>query len=660
MNHTTKKYIVYGILLALFYVICWRLNLLIYGILFTLPIIVFCYVGAKLGWQKPMALGLFLCFLWFLSNVLTFFFLAPVSDIGINIAFSEIVSDLIRYPEIINKAITYDLYKMRLVFSLVMLGGLTFVIVNTPTGRGLGLHRLFEVPGGITFSKFNTMGSARWATETEMRNYFNSQGPGLILGKNENNEPYILPYTNEKFDYQRNQNIIVFGATGSGKTASFVKPNVLQADTSYVITDPKMEIYKELAPFLRNQGYDVYKLNLVDMNDSERWNPFLNKDNTCDLTTQDAILIASSIIKNTKDPSEKNSDPFWEKSEQALLTALIMYAIRKFKNEKKTFADILRWATGRTASAIDYDFGKLPPSDPARAAFNVYSQAPDKVRGSIIVSLATRLQLYQSEELANLTSASDFDLEELGKKKTAIFVILSDYDETFHSISALFFTQAFQKLYRLASANQGRLPQFTRFLMDEFCNIGYLPGFTTKLSTMRSRGISAQMIVQSLGQLQNRYPFGQSDEIIGNCDTKYMMGANDAATAKYIVELLGKSTVEQETRGRSDRVVIDAGHISKREFGRELMTPDEILRLDNREGILIIRGTYPAKIKKLFYMEHPNAHKITKLAPTLSLSKTSSIEEELYQAIKNSIPIDNYLEEDYEDTQSEPDEQFQP
>ena len=174
---------------------------------------------------------------------------------------------------------------------------------------------------------------------------------------------------------------------------------------------------------------------------------------------------------------------------------------------------------------------------------------------------------------------------------------------------------AFQELYKLASKTGGTLPVFTRFIMDEFCNIGYIPDFTQKLSTMRSRGISAQMIVQSLGQLENRYPFGQADEIIGNCDTKLMLGANDAHTTHYIVDLIGKTTVEQHSHSRSDKVVLDAGGITRREVGRHLITPDELLRLDNREALLIVRGIYPAKIQKLYYKEHPEAVILEHLNP---------------------------------------------
>jgi len=657
LEYIAKKNIYYGVLLFVVYLISWQLNILIYSILLTAPIIIYRFIAPELDWQRPALLGLFLCLLWFAANVLAFFFLAPISDIGVSRAFREIFTDLLRYPELINKALGYNVYRMRLAVNLVLLGSFTLILVNTPTGRGLGLHRLFEIPNSITFSKRNTMGSARWATEKELRRYLTYQGPGLILGKNERSELYILPHTSREFDYQRNQHVIVFGATGSGKTASFVKPNVLQADTSYVITDPKMEIYNELASYLRDQGYDVYKFNLVNMSDSHRWNPFLRKNGTCGLISEDAVYIASSIIKNTKDPLEKTSDPFWEKAEQSLLSSLIAYAINHFDDEDKTFDGILQFATGRTPAALDYDFGRLSPSDPARRTYNAYAQAPEKVRGSIIISLATRLQLFQSRDVANLTSASDFDLEELGEKKTAVFVILSDYDETLNPISALFFTQAFRSLYRLALAHQGALPQHVRFLMDEFCNIGYLTHYTRMLSTMRSRGISAQMITQSLGQLENRYPFGQSNEIIGNCDIKYLMGANDAATARYIVELMGKSTVEQETRGRSDRVVIDAGHIAKREFARELMTPDEILRLNNREGILLIRGAHPAKIKKLHYTEHPNAHKIrpeNRNEP--SSSKALTVEDELLQAMNAQIEQD--VQPDHNIRPPIPDEEF--
>lgn len=562
------------------------------------------------------------------------------------------------------------MYRKRLLISFLGSSLFIFALINTPTGRGLGLHRLFEVPGGFKISKRTSMGSARWAKESELRKILKSSGPGLVLGQDPvSKELYILPYQNEKFEYQRNQNIVVFGATGAGKSASFVKPNILQADTSFVITDPKAEIYHELAPFLRNQGYKVYRFNLINMRDTHCWNPLVKKDGSCNLTIQDAVLIASSIIKNTKDPAEKTGDPFWEKAEQALLTSLIIYAANHFETpEEKTFANILRFATGRTPAALDYDFGRLPITDPARASYNIYQQAPEKVRGSIIISLGTRLQLFQDDDLAYLTSRSDFDITELGEEKTAIFVNLSDTDDTYYSISALFFTQAFQELYAFASKHGGTLPVFTRFVMDEFCNIGYIPSYTVKLSTMRSRGISAQMIVQSLGQLQNRYPDGLSEEIIGNCDVRLMLGANDAMTAKYFTELIGKSTIEQETHNVSDRVMIDAGTRSQREMGRELITPDEILRLSNKEALLLIRGTYPAKIHKLYYKEHPQAHLIDsepKEKKVLKLSKQTSFseDEDILDDILKNLGEDNQEFQDFgydEPLAPIPDEDFQP
>lgn len=663
MNYTVKKYLPYGTALLFIYFLAWQTGTLIYALLATVPVIIFRYYAPSIGWIKPLGLSLFLCVIWYLGNALSFLTLAPISSLGFKKSAAEIFTDLIRHPEIIGKALLYSLYRTHLILCLGALITTVIAFSNTPTGRGLGLHRLFEVPGGFTISKSTTMGSARWSTERELRNYFKTSGPGLILGKNDNGDPYILPYDNDQFDYKRNQNIIVFGATGSGKTESFVKPNILQADTSFVITDPKEEIYNELAGYLEMKGYNVYKFNLINMRDTHRWNPLVKKDGTCDLSIQDAVLMASSIIRNTKDPLEKTKDPFWDKAEQALLTSLILYAVNHFK-EEKNFANILKFAVGRTPGSLEYDFGRLDPSDPARASFNVYAQAPEKVRGSIIISLGTRLQLFQDDALADLTARSEFDISELGREKTAIFVILSDYDDTYNSISALFFTQAFQELYRLASANGGRLPVFTRFMMDEFCNIGFIPGYTVKLSTMRSRGISAQMIVQSLGQLENRYPFGLSGEIIGNCDTRLLLGANDTATAKYFTELIGRTTVEQETRSRSDRVVIDAGQVSEREMSRELITPDEILRLDNREALLVVRGGYPAKIKKLHYSEHPEAKILRKIQkPNRETEKENkstaqSIEEELIteinrnseQSIQPSDPIQDLPipEEDFQ------------
>ncbi len=615
MPNNTKTLLPWGITTILLIYLAWRMHLFVYALLFSLGAGLVRYRLPELGWPKAAGTGLFLCLFWYLANLIAFFSLAPVGEIGFFRTLSDLAGDMVKYPEIVGLAFQHSLYRTRLATSALSLGLLTVFTINSPFGRDLGLHRIFKVPGGYKISRTHSQGSARWATEKELRRHFKSHGPGIIVGKNKNNHPYILPYHQESFDYQRNHNVIVLGATGTGKSASFVRPNILQADASMVITDPKEELYHEMAPYLKKKGYNIYRFNLVNMHNSHRWNPLVKKDGSRDLTTQDANLISSSIIKNTRSPNERRGDPFWESSEQALLTALILYASRHFQNHTPSFGNILKFATSRRPEALDYDFGRLDMSDPARAAYNIYAQAPEKVRGSIIISLGTRLQLWQDSLLSDLTSRSDFDLAELGQEKTAIFVAISDFDSTYYSISALFFTQAFQELYKLASKTGGTLPVFTRFIMDEFCNIGYIPDFTQKLSTMRSRGISAQMIVQSLGQLENRYPFGQADEIIGNCDTKLMLGANDAHTTHYIVDLIGKTTVEQHSHSRSDKVVLDAGGITRREVGRHLITPDELLRLDNREALLIVRGIYPAKIQKLYYKEHPEAIILEHLNP---------------------------------------------
>ena len=299
----------------------------------------------------------------------------------------------------------------------------------------------------------------------------------------------------------------------------------------------------------------------------------------------------------------------------SLNDCFILYATKYFdpnhligKEIRTNLCRHFAFATHRPASALDYDFAHIPKTDPAYSSYMVYKQANENVRTSIMISFGVTLQLFTSKNLANLTSRSDFDLSDLGRKKTAIFVVISDYDSTYNSISALFFIQAFQELYKLASKEGGTLPVPVRFLMDEFCNIGYIPDYTVKLSTMRSRGIFAQMIIQSLKQLENRYPGGLAAEIIGNSDTRIMMGANDKETAEYFSDMIGKSTVEQHTHNRSDKHPVDAGNISYRELARQLITPDEILRLPNKEQIILIRGTYPIRALKMDYMEHPNVH----------------------------------------------------
>lgn len=664
-NFDWKKALPYGIAGVFTAWLTWGAGLFPYIVLLLGPVLLAKWKFPDLETKKALAFGAILCLVWFVTNLVCFWTFAPVGEIGIGRAGAELFADLIRHPYLITEALSYTDYRLRLGVIVMLFGLLIFAFIQTPAGRGIGLHRIFSTPEDYRLSERNTVGSARWAEEDEMRKYFNSEGSGVVIGKSEEGEPYILPLSNESFEYQRNLNVVVFGTTGSGKTASFIKPNILQADGSFVITDPKKEIYNDTSAFLRNRGYEVYCFNLLDMANSHRWNPLLEKDGTCNVSVQDAVLMASSIIKNTKDPGEGKGDPFWEKSEQALLTALIIYTTRHIKNpEEQNFGNILYFGTGRTATALDFDFGKLPTSDPAKAAYAIYAQAPEKVRSSIIINLGTRMQLFQDEKLAKLTSETNFDLSELGEKKTAIFVVLSDYDNTYNSISALFFTQAFQTLYRQAATNGGTLNTFTRFMMDEFCNIGFIPGYTTKLSTMRSRGISAQMIIQSLGQIENRYPYGQHAEIIGNSDVRLMMGANDIDSAKYFTDLIGKATVTQETVARSDRVVVDAGTRSEREVPRDLIAPDEILRMDNKDILVLVRGGYPGKIHKMHYSEHPSANELEKISALENeslkqkeggdlqeenlLERRGAKENDILEEIKASMMYTSEDEDEYE------------
>lgn len=603
------------IILALTYIIAWQYNVLVYALLLTIPLIYTRIRAPSFPWQKSLIIGLILCIFWYLTHAVAMLSLVPIGELGFVKATREIFSDLLRHRELPGIVFSYPAYRSRFLISFLAVTGFTYAIIQTPFGRGLGWHNYFKLPGDYKMSKNTTQGSARWATDQELKKYLKTSGPGTIIGKSKDNQPYILPVEN-KFEYQRNQNISIFGTTGSGKSHSFVRPNILQADTSYIITDPKQELYNSMSGYLRNKGYDVYKFNLVNMQDSNHWNPLMKKAGIHDFSVHDAVMMSTSIIKNTHDPTEKKGDKFWDDTQIALMTALILYATKYFdpnhpdpeKRYEPTFADILRFATHRPASALDYDFAHIPKTDPAYSSYMVYKQANENVRTSIMISFGVTLQLFTSKNLANLTSRSDFDLSDLGRKKTAIFVVISDYDSTYNSVSALFFIQAFQELYKLASKEGGTLPVPVRFIMDEFCNIGYIPDYTVKLSTMRSRGIYAQMIIQSLKQLENRYPGGLAAEIIGNSDTRIMMGANDKETAEYFSDMIGKSTVEQHTHNRSDKIPVDAGNISYRELARQLITPDEILRLPNKEQIILIRGTYPIRALKMDYMEHPNAH----------------------------------------------------
>lgn len=383
-----------------------------------------------------------------------------------------------------------------------------------------------------------------------------------------------------------------------------------------IITDPKGELFKDMAQFLRDRGYNVRLFNLVNMIYSDRWNPL-------DVVVDDidAQTFADVIIANTAVAATKSGDPFWERAEQNLLKALALYVAKEYPPEERNLASVYSLLAHPEPRKIDMIFKSLPKDHPAKMPYNIYSQANETVRTGVVIGLGTRLQVFQNKLVQKLTEVSDIDLELPGKEKCAYFCIISDMDSTFDFLASLFFSFLFLKLIRYADmyGKNGQCSPNVYFLLDEFPNIGAIPDFTKKLATMRSRGVHSSIVFQNIAQLKNRYPHDAWQEIIGSCDTKLFLGCTDVATAEFVSALLGTATVEAHSRTKEAGLegIFDFGRVTTSAQKRNLLNPDEIIRFNPEEAILILRGQKPLQIRKMPYTQHPLA-KFVKPIPVSS------------------------------------------
>lgn len=422
---------------------------------------------------------------------------------------------------------------------------------------------------------------------------------GLILGK-KNGKIITLP-----FDSYFNNNITVVGSSGSMKTISFVLTNILQLihlEKSIVVTDPKGEIYRKTSSLLREKGYTVKVFNLCDMSHSDRFNPLAQNE-----TINDVQVSTEVIITNTQKKSK--GDDFWPRAEENLLKAFEFYFLEK-SLKTNSLKDIYFKIAAGDIKELDNMFKKMPLDSPARMSYNIFSSGSDTIKASVLTGLGTRLQAFQNKHVQDLTSENDIDLTLPAKEKCAYFCITSDMTGTYDFLSSLFYVFLFAKLVKYADSREnGKCDIGVYFLLDEFANIGQIPDFNKKISTVRSRDINLIPIVQNIGQFQNRYPGGLADEIIGNCDTRLCLAANDTLTAEYFSSLLGVATAENQS------IKTEAGIDGELNFGqknigsikRNLLNSDEILRLPANKLLVNLRGNKPLLLEKIIYTEHPLA-----------------------------------------------------
>ena len=462
--------------------------------------------------------------------------------------------------------------------------------------------------------------------------------------------------------HRRNLNVLVIGGSGAGKTRFFVKPNVMQANCSLVILDPKGEILRDTGWMLLKKGYQVKVLDLIDMPRSHCFNPFvyLRDDN-------DVQRLVTNLFKSTTPKGAQSQDPFWDTAAQMLLLALIFYLKYEAPAEEQNFAMVMEMLRAgdvdeedsKALSALDTLFFDLRKTDPDHIAlkyYDAYHSGSAKTLKSIQITLAARLEKFNLESVAGLTITDELDLWKLGEEKTALFAIIPDNDTSFNFLVSILYTQLFQQLFEVADKKYGgSLPVHVQFLMDEFANVSLPDDFDKILSVMRSRGVSVSIILQNMAQLKALFE-KQWESIVGNCDSFVYLGGNEKETHKYVSELLGKETIDTNTYGKNSGR--NGSYTTNwQTTGRELMTPDEVRMLDNSYALLFIRGERPVMDFKYDILKHPDVRmtadgKADPYIHGVPWDASSSIElvrdpELIKEAIENSKLIE-LSETDYE------------
>lgn len=451
-------------------------------------------------------------------------------------------------------------------------------------------------------------GSARWGTPEDIAPFVDEQeDQNLLLTATEKITMNSRP---KRPELGRNKNVAVIGGSGSGKTRFFVKPNLMQLHSSYVITDPKGTLIRECGDLLRKNGYRILVFNTVNPAESMHYNPFAYIH-----SEKDILKLTNVLIANTKTEGERGADGFWEKAERLLYSAVIGYiwyeAVPEEQN-MQTLLDILNACDASEAdekhvNAVDLMFQALEKEKPEHFAvrqYNRYKQAAGKTAKSILVSCGARLSPFDIQALRDLMSEDEMDLASLGDRKTALFIIISDTDTTFNFVVAMLYTQLFNELCEKADKSKGgRLKYHVRLLLDEFANIGKIPNFDKLIATIRSREISASVILQSASQLKTMYR-DSAETILGNCDSHLFLGGKEESTLKQISESLGKETIDLVNTSRNRGSSASYG-TSFQKTGKELMTRDELAVLPGDECILQLRGVRPFRSKKYDLTSHP-------------------------------------------------------
>ena len=444
-------------------------------------------------------------------------------------------------------------------------------------------------------------GSAQWASPRQVNAMF-CQKQNKILTQH-------VKLGLDAHKHRRSLNVLVIGGSGAAKTRSYVLPNILEANTNYVITDPKMEVLTATGGYLKQKGFDLRVLNLVNLEQSDGYNPFRYLRDE-----KDVLRLVNNLIQATTPKGSHESDPFWTKAETALLQAIILMLFQEAPEQEQNFSMVMRvleYAEVKEedeeyVSPLDLLFNAIERENPTSVAvrqYKVFKMAAGKTAKSILVSTAVRLAPFNLPQIQAITDHDDMDLYTLGEKKCALYAVIPDNDTTYNFLVSLLYSQVFQTLYYCADQiHHGPLPQHVHFILDEAPSVN-LPGLPRELSTMRSRNISCSTIIQNMAQIKELFK-DSWETIPGNSDSLLYLGGNESSTHKYISEALGKSTIDTkthgETKGRSG-----SWSTNMQISGRELLTPDEVRRLDNRYAILLIRGAGPVMDLKYDLNKHP-------------------------------------------------------
>lgn len=479
-------------------------------------------------------------------------------------------------------------------------------------------------------------GSARWGGPKDIEPYLDERFDNNILLTNTERLTMNSRPKNPKF--ARNKNVLVVGGSGSGKTRFFLKPNLMQMHSSYVVTDPKGTVLVECGKMLEKNGYEIKVLNTINFKKSMHYNPFAYLR-----SEKDILKLVQTIMANTKGEGEKSTEDFWTKAERLYYTALIGYLYYEAPEEEQNFESLLAFIDASEVreedenfkNAVDYIFDALEKEKPNHFAvkqYRKYKLAAGKTAKSILISCGARLAAFDIEELRNLMEYDEMGLDTIGDKRTALFIIISDTDDTFNFVVAMMYTQLFNLLCDKADDEYGgRLPVHVRCLLDEFSNIGQIPKFEKLIATIRSREISASIILQAKSQLKAIYK-DHSDTILGNCDSELFLGGKEGTTIKELSENLGKETIDlyntSETRSNQKSF-----GLNYQKLGKELMSRDELKVMDGGKCILEIRGARPFYSDKFDITKHKNYKQLS------DYNKKNAFDIEKYLKRKDNVNL---------------------